>query len=277
MKYNYAFALLAVILCWAGMIGCESQAESSYASTNDSLSVNDQDSALMSVKPSYPSVDSKYLLGQFDPAKDTNFVRLKDQHTAGSGRGAYLHKETYTAFEAMFDSAQKDGISLIIKSATRNFYRQKQIWEGKWTGSIPVGGKNLSLTIPDPSKRAKHILLYSSMPGTSRHHWGTDMDLNDFNNSYFSKGKGKKEYDWLVANGPKFGFCQPYTEKGEARPNGYEEEKWHWSYMPLAKIYLANYRDSISIDMIEGFKGSKVAESLDVIENYVFGINEVCK
>ena len=32
------------------------------------------------------------------------------------------------------------------------------------------------------------------MPSTSRHHWGTDLDLNNLNNSYFTSGKGKKIY-----------------------------------------------------------------------------------
>jgi len=71
--------------------------------------------------------------------------------------------------------------------------------------------------------------------GTSRHHWGTDIDLNSFNNKYFESGKGKKIYDWLTSNASSFGFCQPYTPKGDHRPHGYNEEKWHWSYQPVSQ------------------------------------------
>ncbi|MEO0474169.1 MAG: M15 family metallopeptidase [Bacteroidota bacterium] len=224
-----------------------------------------------------PKIDPVYLLGTFDPAKDSLFVRIQDQHSAGSGRGAFLHQEAYEAFVRMHDAAKADGISLIIKSATRNFYRQKAIWEAKWTGARRVGGKNLAQSVADPAERAKTILRYSSMPGTSRHHWGTDMDLNAFENDYFKSGRGLAEYEWLVAHAAEFGFGQPYTAKGPERPNGYEEERWHWSYLPVAKSYLAAYRADISPAMIKGFKGAEVAESLDVIQNYVFGIHPNCK
>ena len=60
----------------------------------------------------------------------------------------------------------------------------------------------------DSLKAAKTILLYSSMPTTSRHHWGTDMDINSLENSYFASGQGLKEYTWLKKNAAKFGFCQ---------------------------------------------------------------------
>ncbi|NJK84501.1 MAG: M15 family metallopeptidase [Saprospiraceae bacterium] len=52
--------------------------------------------------------------------------------------------------------------------------------------------KTAAATTPNPQERALKILKYSSMPGTSRHHWGTDIDLNSFSNSYFEQGEGKK-------------------------------------------------------------------------------------
>ncbi|MBK8672515.1 MAG: D-alanyl-D-alanine carboxypeptidase family protein [Bacteroidetes bacterium] len=30
------------------------------------------------------------------------------------------------------------------------------------------------------------------MPGSSRHHWGTEVDINALSNAYFSTGEGKK-------------------------------------------------------------------------------------
>lgn len=114
------------------------------------------------------------------------------------------------------------------------------------------------------------------MPTTSRHHWGTDFDLNALENSYFSSGKGLKEYEWLVANGPEFGFGQPYSAKGPDRPTGYEEEKWHWSYLPAAKRFHQSYMDLVDISMIEGFDGAEAASELDVISNYVNGIAPEC-
>ncbi|MEM7369346.1 MAG: M15 family metallopeptidase [Bacteroidota bacterium] len=261
-----------------GLISCASPARSSsdLDASDDSLSV-DPSLTIQAPKPMpFDTIDVKYLLGQFDPAKDTNFERIPNQYSGGNARGTYLRKETLEAFGRMHAAAKADGVTLTIISSTRNFWRQKAIWEAKWTGARKVGGKNLSVSTPDPTQRAKTILLYSSMPGTSRHHWGTDIDINNLTNSYFASGKGLKEYQWLTAHGHEYGFCQPYTPKGEDRSSGYEEEKWHWSYAPLGKDYLASYQELVNLDMIEGFKGSEAARPLDVISNYVFGISQRC-
>lgn len=113
----------------------------------------------------------------------------------------------------MHAAALKDSVQLVIISATRNFEAQKGIWEAKWTGERLVNDADISKTIPDPRQRALKILEYSSMPGSSRHHWGTDIDLNDLSDAHFQTGKGKKVYDWLRTHAQKFGFCQPYSKK----------------------------------------------------------------
>jgi D-alanyl-D-alanine carboxypeptidase len=106
----------------------------------------------------------------------------------------YLRKETYEAFLKMHAAAKADGIQLVVRSATRNFNYQKRIWEGKWNGQRKIAGnQNAAKAYPDPVQRALKILEYSSMPGSSRHHWGTDLDLNAFNNEWFEKGIGKKD------------------------------------------------------------------------------------
>lgn len=223
------------------------------------------------------TISKEILLGRFDPAKSDDFAKISATYGSGSGLGAYLHKETLDAFKKMHAAAKTDGVQLKIISATRNFYRQKQIWEAKWKGQRKVGGKDLSKSIPVPADRATKILLYSSMPGTSRHHWGTDMDLNQLENSYFASGKGLKEYNWLKAHAAEYGFGQPYSAKGDERPYGYEEEKWHWSYLPIAKKYLKAYGREIKSEDIVGFAGAEVAIELKVIERYVFGIAAECK
>ncbi len=218
-------------------------------------------------------VDKKYLLGQFDESKDERFVKLDSVYARGSATGKYLRKEAYEAFVRMRIAAKQDGVSLVIISATRNFEAQKRIWENKWEGRTVVEGKNLT-TISNLKERARLILLYSSMPGTSRHHWGTDMDLNALENSYFDSGDGLKAYQWLTTHAVEFGFCQPYTSKRNGR-TGYEEEKWHWSYLPLSSELLKSYVNLIKYTHINGFKGSETASKLKAIQNYVQGIG--CK
>jgi LAS superfamily LD-carboxypeptidase LdcB len=203
------------------------------------------------------ALDPAALMGQIDPARDPAFLKL-DTH--------YLRKETHVAFVKMREAAQRDGVRLVILSATRTFTAQKAIWERKW---------NDAERAPLPPKgRAESILRFSSMPGTSRHHWGTDLDLNSLNNSYFATGEGKAMYAWMTANASRFGFCQPYTE---GRAQGYEEEKWHWSYTPLAAGYLKEYNEQVKPANIAGFAGADLAETLGAIPRYVNSINPSCR
>jgi LAS superfamily LD-carboxypeptidase LdcB len=177
----------------------------------------------------------------------------------------------------MHEAAASDGIDLKILSATRNFNEQKRIWEAKWTGERLVqNNENLANSTPDPKERALKILRWSSMPGSSRHHWGTDIDLNAFENNYFESGEGLKIYNWLTSNASSFGYCQPYTPKNDLRPNGYNEEKWHWSYLPIAKPLSDAAKAHLKNEMIKGFKGSETAVSIDILNNFILGINNAC-
>ena len=221
-----------------------------------------------------PEIDKKYLLGQFDPVSEENFVKVKTPYAHRDH--LYLRRDVYDAFRKMHKAAKTDGISLIIISATRTFDDQKTIWQSKWTGKRLVDDKNLAKTMPDPVERARLILKYSAMPGTSRHHWGTDIDINSVNKDYFESGKGLKTYQWLVRHAGRFGFVQPYTPKGKNRPHGYEEEPWHWSYTPMAKLYLRQYLKRISYEDINGFEGSETAPKINVMKHYVSGINRDC-
>ncbi len=189
----------------------------------------------------------------------------------------YANTQALAAFSKMHDAAAKDGVNLVIISAFRSFKDQKRIWDDKWTGKTLVEGGKLPKTVPDPQARAEKILEFSSMPGTSRHHWGTDFDLNDLNNSYFASGKGREIHDWLTAHGADYGFCQVYSPKGPDRPRGYNREDWHWSYLPVASRYLTAYPTVVGYERLKGFEGAQTAKEIDVIANYVQGINPDCR
>ena len=215
-----------------------------------------------------------YIMGKFEPSQHPDFVKVDIAYADREGH--YLRKDTYEAFKNMHAAAKADGVNLKIISAARNFRRQKEIWEAKWNGTRLVGGEDISKTIPDPQLRALKILEYSSMPGTSRHHWGTDLDLNALSDAHFQQGEGLKIYTWLAENAHRFGFCQPYTPKGAARPDGYEEEKWHWSYMPVSKRLTEQARKLLRDEQISGFAGAETAASIGVVRKYVLGIGEAC-
>lgn len=205
-----------------------------------------------------------FIQGRFNPAMHKDFVKINKKYSNRSG--LYLNNEAYNAFIKMSKKAKEDNINLKIVSATRNFNGQKGIWERKWKRD----------KVSTPVERAKKILRYSAMPSTSRHHWGTDLDINSVETSYFLTKKGQKEYLWLQNNAKDFGFCQPYTAKGEERKTGYKEEKWHWSYINIAKQYTHYMKDNFSNSHIHGFSGSETASEIDIVSDYIFGINKDC-
>jgi zinc D-Ala-D-Ala carboxypeptidase len=226
-------------------------------------------------KPAPGHIPLDFLIGRVDPAKDPAFARIPAKYISGSR--VWGHKDAVEAFIRMAEAAAANGYKLRIVSAFRSFEDQRQIWDDKWTGKTLVDRKKLPNSHPDPKARAVKILEFSSMPGTSRHHWGTDFDFNSLNNSYFKSGEGKRTYDWLTQHAAEYGFCQPYTVKGEDRPTGYEEEKWHWSYMPVASWYLQQYPVDVGYERLTGFEGAAAAKDIDVIASYVQGINPDCK
>ena len=207
------------------------------------------------------------LIGKFKVETHPYFVLVDNKYHDKSEM--YLQKQTLESFIKMREAAEKDGIHLTIISGTRDFYSQKSIWERKYNNYKKEGLSEIEII--------KKIMLWSSMPTTSRHHWGTDIDINGFDD-YFSEEnkKANKEYKWLLINAPKFDFCQVYTEKGEGkRRTGYNEEKWHWSYMPLARKYLNLYQEIVTYEDINGFSGSQFAKEMDIINKYVFGISDI--
>ena len=213
-------------------------------------------------------ITKSFLLGKTNLASSNVFVKLENQYHTKSKM--FLEKQTAISFKKMKSAAKKDGISLIIVSGARNYYSQKSIWERKFKNNESKG--------LNPLENARKILRYSSMPSTSRHHWGTDIDINSLEPSYFESGQGKREYDWLVKNADRFGFCQVYTDfNNNDRNSGYQNEAWHWSYIPKAKVYLEEYNKRINYNDINGFMGSNLADDLSMISDYVNGISSDCQ
>jgi hypothetical protein len=204
-----------------------------------------------------------YLLGKVKSWDCPYFTSFE-----GSGRSFYLHQKAYKAFIRMQKAAKVDGINLTLKSAGRSFYYQKQIWEKKFNRCINDNKDTLQCV--------KQILKYSAMPGTSRHHWGTEIDLNNLNFEYFENGYGKKVNEWLNANAYKFGYCQVYDNQSYSHRLGYNYEPWHYSYTPISQKLLSDYNERITFEMIKGFSGDAYAKQLKIIEKFVNGIGFIC-
>lgn len=209
-----------------------------------------------------------YLTGKYRASRHPGYKKIHRHFSDAAPH--YLLAEAAEAFEKMAAAAANDKVSLKIVSGFRSFVRQKQIWEDKFLGIRLVNSKNLAQVFPDtPEKRVIQILLYSAAPGTSRHHWGTDLDINSVWPEDFESPEGRKVHLWLKENAYHFGFFQPYTA---GRSGGYQEEKWHWSYKPISEKILIEFQTHITRKHLTGFKG---AESLprDFFQEYVLGIN----
>jgi len=203
------------------------------------------------------------LLGKINPSSHSDFAEVSLKMS--SRGGIYLRTEVLIAFERLEAAARDEGITITIISGMRSFNHQKGIWERKWGRTQYMGWNDF--------EKAIDILTYSSMPGSSRHHWGTDFDLNSLENSYFENVEGLKVYDFMKRCGEEFGFFQVYSSKDSGR-TGYEEEKWHWSYIPISSAILDEYNKFIAVEDIEGFKGAGFADTLKIIPNYVNGVAE---
>lgn len=209
-------------------------------------------------------ITKDFLIGKVKRNNNPLFEKVIPEHTE---RNIYLLAPVYEAYIKMYNAAKNDGVKLIITSGHRTYVEQVCEWELRWNN--PQTEDTFETTVD----KAKYLLQYRSMPGTSRHHWGTDIDLNSFRLSYFETQEGKKVYSWLQENAHLYGFYQPYTVRDETRPVGYNEEKWHWSYRPIAQIMLERYLVLIDKDDIKGFKGEKAVSHLDIIEQWVCGIS----
>jgi LAS superfamily LD-carboxypeptidase LdcB len=157
-----------------------------------------------------------------------------------------LHTQVIAPFLNLRRAAMTDGFDLIPVSSFRDFSRQLGIWNAKFSGEKPMlaaDGAMLDAMALAPQERIDAILLWSALPGASRHHWGTDIDLIDRNapsDGYQDKltreafapgGPFAPLSDWLEIHAARFGFFRPF----QGLRSGVQPEPWHFSFAPIAE------------------------------------------
>ena len=171
------------------------------------------------------------------------------EHSNLVGDSIKLEKNTFIAMEKMRKAALLDGVKIKVVSGFRDFERQKQIWNRKFKKFTTEN--NLS-----DLDAIKEIIRFSTIPGTSRHHWGTEIDVIDedfkneknllISNKYEDGGIFEKLKKWMDNNSQKFGFYLTYDNNINRK--GFEYEPWHYSYLPESKKYLKSF---LKIDIVE--------------------------
>jgi len=205
----------------------------------------------------------------FTSKNETNFDYLlgKSKHHLEDFKNHLVEKQTLSAYLKMKKDAQKDGIELSIVSAFRSFKRQKFIFEKKHKQYIQTSESNL--------EAVQKITTYSSIPGTSRHHWGTDLDLIDQSvklpnedllseKHYSASGIFHKMYQWMQNNANRYGFIEAYPNNHNKR-NGYYFEPWHYSYQPVSINYLSQYLENHLINRV---KNEKIIGLYELPDNF---------
>ena len=162
-----------------------------------------------------------------------------------------VHPLAGAALDRLISRAQQAGFQLAVASGHRSYQRQLAIFNDKFSGQRPVTsdrGQPLSRDAYDDSTWLHAVLRYSALPGTSRHHWGTDFDIWDPGSvggdyrlalevqEYTGDGPFAALSDWLsqlISQDDAEGFYRPYTGK----VGGVAAEPWHLSHRPTAQPF----------------------------------------
>jgi LAS superfamily LD-carboxypeptidase LdcB len=181
---------------------------------------------------------------------------------------ATLHPAAAAALRELAAAAREHGIEVGVVSSFRDFERQRLIWNAKYRGERPLLDRDaLPLASPpeDPALRIATILIWSALPGASRHHWGSDLDLVDraalppggsprlVPAEFAADGVFAALDRWLETHMTRFGFFRPFaTDRGGVQP-----EPWHLSFAPvsapaLAALTPARLRAALDAAELEG-------------------------
>ena len=198
------------------------------------------------------------------------------------GQGYDLIKEAADAYIKMKVAAAKDGFQLKVVSSYRSFDKQLAIWNRKFEINSKEG--------MDPLENIKKITEYSTIPGTSRHHWGTEIDLISAQpkvdgdvllaNLFEGEGPYAALKSWMDANANSYGFFLAYPK--DSLRKGFQYEPWHYSYKPKSKYFLKNYLtiDLKNIFLSHEILGKEIFDEKfiqEYKEDYILGISSKIK
>lgn len=207
--------------------------------------------------------------------------------------GARLHREVLAPFLALRADAAVAGFDLAVDSAFRGFERQLSIWNRKARGELAVldaAAEPLEIDRLSDRELVHAIMRWSALPGASRHHWGTDIDVFDARarpdgyeielipEEVEEGGMFAPLHEWLddrIRSGRAHGFFRPYDrDRGGVAP-----ERWHISHGPTA----AELMDSFSVGTLHATLESAdlelrsaVLNELEALwERYVINVQRV--
>ena len=160
-----------------------------------------------------------------------------------------IHQDVLVDLISLREEAAHIGFELSITSAYRSFERQLAIFNAKAKGEKPIldeRGQTLNPNSLTDEEKLFAILRWSALPGSSRHHWGTDLDIYDkkavpadyhlqlIPEEFENGGPFTAFHDWLDERmkEKRFPFFRPYSEDR----GGVSPERWHLSHRLASSI-----------------------------------------
>lgn len=218
---------------------------------------------------------------------DQKHLLLIENNIELIGQKFQCHHEVLVPLAKLIRQSEIDGIPLRIVSSYRSFEQQLAIWNKKYYQEVELNlrdGSSINSQDLDGEARVKAILNYSALPGTSRHHWGTDFDIFDacaidqgyevqlLEAEFEEQGPCGNLNLWLEQTLATYQFFKPYlTDKG-----GVACEPWHISYHPISHSALQEFPVALLTQTIQeaeiGGKQFILPMLEQILEQYVFNI-----
>jgi hypothetical protein len=209
-----------------------------------------------------------------------------DSHLVTLANGHRLHPEAAAAFALLQQDASAAGFELAIASSFRSYDRQLAIFNGKACCQRPVHderGQVVDMNALNSMEKLAAILRFSALPGASRHHWGTDIDVYDAAAmpAAYQLQLSPEEvapgaifdplHRWLdrrMNAAQSHGFYRPYAEDH----GGVAVERWHLSFAPISEG-LETVLDASTLQQCWGDElllREEIAKDLEaIIDSYV--------
>jgi len=166
--------------------------------------------------------------------------------------GYFVDRAIVGDLNKLTDACREAGFELRIESAYRPFEKQLSIWNRKARGELQLldaNGEPMQRPA-DEEELMYAILTWSALPGASRHHLGTDIDVVDGGacppgyevqlTPAECTGIFAKFHEFLTARireGAAFGFERVFAPgRGKIRPEG-----WHIAHLPTSRKRLENF------------------------------------
>jgi len=200
-------------------------------------------------------------------------IGWSDKHIDFNALDKPVHQGLVNPLSDLMASAEKAGFNLKIASGFRDFDRQRLIWNAKANGLRPVlddKSKPIDTQRVSKTELLFSILRWSALPGTSRHHWGTDVDIYDASQitiddlqlipqEYLQGGPCGAMCAWLRSRNHE-GFFWPYDKDS----GGVAPEPWHLSFKPLSEVF----EEQLTIDAYVTFiRGVDIELKPEILAN----------